>query len=186
MAPAGLCMADGVVSGWGADRQIRMEPLFVPSGGSSRAFGATIGRGVTMRPGLKVKLPWKLSVGDFSMIGEDVWIDNLHSRGDWRQCVLLAGLPYLCTGNHDWSSPTFAYRLAEISINEGAWIGARAFVGPGVTVGDCGIVTAGSVCTRSVNPFKVVVGNPAEEKCTRVLKVGEVPHSTGRKARMRW
>ncbi|MFC1719544.1 putative colanic acid biosynthesis acetyltransferase, partial [Pseudomonadota bacterium] len=42
-----------------------------------RMFGAELGTGVVIKPYVRVKFPWKLSVGDHSWIGEDVWIDNL-------------------------------------------------------------------------------------------------------------
>lgn len=45
-----------------------------------RAFGATIGWDVAIKPGVRIKFPWRLSVGDYSWIGEDVWIDNLPPR----------------------------------------------------------------------------------------------------------
>src|ERR1035438_902577 len=45
-----------------------------------RLFGAAIGCAVVIKPGVRVKYPWLLSVGDNSWIGEDVWIDNLRSE----------------------------------------------------------------------------------------------------------
>lgn len=42
-----------------------------------RSFGATIGQQVRIKPGVKVKFPWRLSIGDFAWIGENAWIDNL-------------------------------------------------------------------------------------------------------------
>ncbi len=42
-----------------------------------RLFGAKIGKKVVIKPGVNVKYPWFLEIGDFSWIGEDVWIDNL-------------------------------------------------------------------------------------------------------------
>src|ERR1700733_968142 len=42
-----------------------------------RLFGARIGKGVVLKPGVNIKYPWKLTIGDHSWIGERVWIDNL-------------------------------------------------------------------------------------------------------------
>ena len=40
-------------------------------------FGAKLGKSLRLSPGLKIKMPWRLSIGNYSWIGEDVWIDNL-------------------------------------------------------------------------------------------------------------
>src|ERR1044071_6655908 len=42
-----------------------------------RTFGAKIGRGVVIRPGVRITMPWKLEIGNDCWIGRDVWIDNL-------------------------------------------------------------------------------------------------------------
>jgi len=42
-----------------------------------RLFGAKIGKRCYMKPGVNIKYPWFLEIGDYAGIGEDVWIDNL-------------------------------------------------------------------------------------------------------------
>src|ERR1700743_1469781 len=56
-----------------------------------RMFGAKIGRGVLLKPGINIKYPWKLSIGDFSWIGEKVWIDNLADVRIGRNVCLSQG-----------------------------------------------------------------------------------------------
>ncbi|WP_425452463.1 acyltransferase [Companilactobacillus formosensis] len=53
-------------------------------------------------------------------------------------------------------------KTAPIHIKEGAWIGARAVLLPGVTIGEHAIVGAGAVVTKDVEPYTVVGGNPAK------------------------
>src|SRR5258708_7155090 len=53
-----------------------------------RMFGAEIGRGVGIKPFVKIKFPWRLFVGDFSSIGERVWIDNLAMVTIGPNCTL--------------------------------------------------------------------------------------------------
>lgn len=125
-----------------------------------RIFGAQIGRGVVIRKGVKVKFPWRLRVGDCSWIGEDAWIDNLAAVEICANCCISQGA-YLCTGNHDWSRPTFDLKGGGIRIEEGAWVAARAVVGPNVVVGRAAILTLGSVATKSLDAWTINMGNPA-------------------------
>ena len=125
-----------------------------------RLFGASIGAGVVIKPGVRVKYPWRLSVGDHSWIGEDAWIDSLAEVAVGRHACISQGA-YLCTGNHDWSDPHFGLVVQPIRIGDGAWVGARAVICPGVEIGDCAVVTAGSVATRSIPALEVHAGNPA-------------------------
>ena len=68
---------------------------------------------------------------------------------------------YLCGGTHDLSDPNLPLVVGTIDIGEDVFIGARAMVLPGVTVGTGAVVGAGAVVTRDVAPWMIVVGNPA-------------------------
>jgi putative colanic acid biosynthesis acetyltransferase WcaF len=109
-----------------------------------RLFGARIGRRVSIKPRVRVKFPWRLVVGDDSWLGECVWIDNLERVEIGSNCCLSQGA-HLCTGSHDWTRPGFDLIVKPIRIEDGAWIAARAAVGPGVTVGKGGVLGLGSV-----------------------------------------
>ena len=126
-----------------------------------RLFGACVGRGVVVKPGVRVKYPWRLTIGDHCWIGEDCWIDNV---ADVRigSNVCLSQATYLCTGNHDWTDPAFALTAQDIALEDGAWVGAKAVVCPGVTVGEGAIVTAGAVAVRSIPAWEIHAGNPAQ------------------------
>ena len=98
-----------------------------------RAFGAQIGSGCRLKPGLRVKFPWRLQVGQACWLAEDAWLDNLApiSLGD-RVCLSQGA--YLCTGNHNFRSPGFDLRLGPITIGPDAWIAARAVLASGADV----------------------------------------------------
>ncbi len=128
--------------------------------GLLRLFGARIGKGVVIKPGVRVKYPWLFSVGDHTWIGEDCWIDNL-AAVTLGSNVCVSQRAYFCTGNHDWSDPAFGLKLGPIGVKEGAWVGAHAIVGPGVVIAEGAVVAIGSVITSSVDAFTVVSGNPA-------------------------
>lgn len=133
-----------------------------------RLFGASLGRGVRIKPGVRVKFPWRLSVGDWVWIGEQVWIDNLASV-ILESNVCLSQKVYLCTGNHDWSDRTFALKIAPIHIKSGSWIAAGALVGPGVTVEPGAVLTLGGVAVRSLAAMTIYAGNPALPVKARTL-----------------
>ena len=125
-----------------------------------RMFGAHIGVGVTIKPKVNIKYPWKLQIGDWSWIGERVWIDNIGLVSIGSHCCLSQGA-YLCTGNHDWSDPRFALQVGPITIADQAWIGAFAVVAPGVSVAEGSVVAAGSILTHNTEPWVIYAGNPA-------------------------
>lgn len=125
-----------------------------------RWFGTEIGVAAVIKPGVRVKFPWKLKIGDHCWIGEDCWIDNL-APVTLGQHVCISQAVYLCTGNHDWSDPAFRLITGSIEIHDGAWIAARAAIGPGVVVGEHAVVGFGAVVTGAVPPYEIHGGNPA-------------------------
>lgn len=125
-----------------------------------RLFGARIGRGVVIKPAVNIKYPWLLSVGDHVWIGEEVWIDNLtHVRIGSHACLSQGAM--LLTGNHDYRTPGFELLVKPITLEDGAWIGARAVVCPGVTVRSHAVLAVGSVATRDLDAYTIYQGNPA-------------------------
>lgn len=135
-----------------------------------RLFGAKIGRQMYMKPGVRVKFPWYLTVGDYCWIGEDVWIDNLAPVSIGSHVCVSQGA-YLCTGNHDWSKPNLKLFTRPITLERGCWVGAKTLVGPGVTVREGAILTAGGVATKDLQAFGIYSGNPAVFIKKRVVGV---------------
>jgi putative colanic acid biosynthesis acetyltransferase WcaF len=134
-----------------------------------RLFGATIGDGLLIKPGVHVKYPWRLSVGDHCWLGERAWIDNMEDVTLGSDVVISQGA-YLCTGNHDWSDPAMPLAPRPIRIDDGAWIGAFAKVAPGTTIAAGSVVALGGVVFRDTEPWGIYRGNPAELVGTRTLR----------------
>ncbi|MEM7553035.1 MAG: WcaF family extracellular polysaccharide biosynthesis acetyltransferase [Cyanobacteria bacterium P01_A01_bin.84] len=126
-----------------------------------RLFGAKIGQKVRIKPGVKIKFPWRLYVGNHVWIGENTWIDNLDFV-TIENHVCLSQSVYLCTGNHDWSHPHFQLMTNPIHLQEGCWIAAKSIVGPGVVVGKGAVLTMGGVTGKSLEPMTIYIGNPAK------------------------
>ncbi len=126
-----------------------------------RLFGANIGVGLVIKPHVRIKYPWRLTVGDHCWIGQGVWIDNIEDvRIGSHVCV--SQLAYFCTGSHDYRRRNFDLAARPIAVRDGAWIGARATLLPGVSIGANAIVAGGSVVTKSVDAAAIVGGNPAK------------------------
>ena len=125
-----------------------------------RLFGASVGSGVVIKPRVAIKYPWKLTVGDHSWIGEQVWIDNLDQVTIGAHVCISQGALLLC-GNHDYKKPTFDLITGPIVLEDGVWIGAKASVAPGVTCGSHSVLAMGGVATKNLEEWTVCQGNPA-------------------------
>jgi putative colanic acid biosynthesis acetyltransferase WcaF len=127
-----------------------------------RAFGARIGCGVVLKPNVNIHFPWKLTIGDFAWIGEESWILNFEPVIIGAHCCVSQRV-FLCTGNHDFRDVAMSYRNAQITLEEGVWVAAQAFVGPGVTIGYGAVVLAGSTVVRSLGGNGIYQGVPARK-----------------------
>jgi putative colanic acid biosynthesis acetyltransferase WcaF len=137
-----------------------------------RLFGATIGEGVVIKPGVHVKYPWRLTVGDHCQLGERAWIDNMEDVALASDVMVSQGA-YLCTGNHEWTDPAMPLAPRRIIVEHGAWIGAFAKVAPGRTVGAGSVLSLGAVALSDTEPWGIYAGNPAVRVGTRVLNTAE-------------
>jgi len=126
-----------------------------------RMFGARIGRRVVIRANVNVSYPWRLTLGDEVWLGEDVMILSL-APVVIESSVCVSQRAFLCTGSHDFRSEKFTLVTKPITVRDGSWIAAQAFVAPGVEIGGDSMVCAGSVVTDNVPPRSIVRGNPAQ------------------------
>jgi len=124
-----------------------------------RLFGAKIGKEVRIKPGIHIKYPWKLTIGNYSWLA-DCYIENLDFVHIAENCC-ISQQAMLITGNHDFSKTSFDLITKPITIEEGAWIGAGAIVGPGLRVKSHSVLTAGSMATKDLEAYTINQGNPA-------------------------
>jgi len=137
-----------------------------------RLFGAKVGAGVVLKPAINIKYPWRLRIGNHTWVGENVWIDNLDTITIGNNCCLSQGAFLLC-GSHDYTATTFDLMTKPIILEDGAWVGAKATVCPGVTMGSHSVLAAGSTATHNLDAYGIYQGNPAIKK--RERKLGEHP-----------
>jgi putative colanic acid biosynthesis acetyltransferase WcaF len=152
----------------------RLLPISALKSWVLRRFGARVGKGAYIKPGVRVKFPWYLTIGDYCWIGEDVWIDNLCTVTIGSHVCISQGA-YLCTGNHDWSSPNMKLFRQPIELRDGSWVGARATLCPGTTLDVGAIVTVGSVASGNIPAYEIWAGNPARHIRDRRLTQKEQP-----------
>lgn len=134
-----------------------------------RLFGARVGRGTHIYNSAVICMPWNLTIGDQSCIGEWALVYSLGPVTIGSRTTISQRV-HLCAGTHDYADPTLPLLKPPITIGDQAWICADAFVGPGVTVGAGAVVGARAVATRDVAPWVVVAGNPAREIKKRELR----------------
>lgn len=133
-----------------------------------KIFGAELGKGVVIKPAVNIKFPWKLKVGEFSWIGEGVWIDNL-SEVRIGSSVTLSQGAMLLTGSHDHTKTSFDYQSFPITLEDGVWIGSKAVVFGNVTCGTHSILGINSVAESDLKPYTIYKGNPSVPVLERVI-----------------
>jgi putative colanic acid biosynthesis acetyltransferase WcaF len=126
-----------------------------------RLFGAKIGKGVLIRSSVKVTYPWKLSIGDFSWVGDDTVLYNLGQINIGKN-VAIAHHVYLCTGIHDYQSISFDIAQKPIIIEDEVWLPNDVFVGPGVNIGKGCVIGARSTVLNSLPEGMICYGSPAK------------------------
>ena len=126
-----------------------------------RLFGAKIGKGVIIRPTAKIQFPWKISIGDYSWIGDEV---VLYSLGDIviGKNVVISQKSYLCTGSHNYKSKNFDIYSKRIIIEDKVWIATDVFIAPGITIGEFSIIGARSSVFNDIPSGYICYGNPAK------------------------
>lgn len=128
-----------------------------------RINGATVGKRCFLRGGLQVQESFRFHIGDDVFINAGCCFDGSDSVyiGDRVQ---LAYQVTLITGGHEIGSQDSragTHVPRPVSIGAGTWIGARATILPGVTVGEGAVVAAGALVTRDVPAHTLVAGVPA-------------------------
>ncbi|HEY9644162.1 MAG TPA: hormogonium polysaccharide biosynthesis acetyltransferase HpsU [Coleofasciculaceae cyanobacterium] len=134
-----------------------------------RRFGAKIGQGVIIRPTARITYPWKLSIGSYSWIGDDVVLYSLDRLQIGNHCV-ISQKSYLCTGSHDLQDPAFGLKTAPIAIGNGAWVAADCFIAPGVTIGANAVIGARSTVLKDMPNQQVCWGNPCQPRYVRTIR----------------
>ncbi|MBW4652409.1 MAG: hormogonium polysaccharide biosynthesis acetyltransferase HpsU [Kaiparowitsia implicata GSE-PSE-MK54-09C] len=134
-----------------------------------RLFGATIGRGVIIRPTARFTYPWKVTIGDYSWIGDDVVFYSLDTIQVGTHCV-VSQKAYLCTGTHDIQDSAFGLVTGAIAIGNGAWLATDCFISPGVYIGSNAVIGARSMVLTDMPEQQVCWGSPCRPRYPRRMR----------------
>lgn len=134
-----------------------------------RLFGAEIGRGVVIRPTARFTYPWKVAIGDYSWIGDDVVLYSVDRIKIGCHCV-ISQKSYLCTGSHDLTDKAFRLITAPIMIGNGVWIASDCFIAAGVAIGANSVIGARSSVFANIPAAQIAWGSPCQPHRSRITK----------------
>ena len=162
------------ISGW--DKYSMVNIGFIPSKHFRKwlyvGLGVRCEKNVVFRYGTDIWAPYKLSVGEGSIIGDKNLLDARNGITIGRNVNFSANVS-IYTEQHDHRDPDFKCtedKGKSVIIGNRVWLGPNVVVLPGVVIGEGAVCGAGCVVTKDVAPYAVVVGIPARQ-------VNERPHN---------
>ena len=126
---------------------------------STRRFG----RQSSVQLDCKFLNPRNVSIGERNVINFGCLLDGRRFGITTGSDVSIGPEASILTLGHDPQSPSFADRGGDVTIGDRVWIGYRAIILPGITIGEGAVVGAGAIVTKDVRPYTIVAGNPARE-----------------------
>lgn len=157
---------------WGAVYQIFFRfsprPVHAYRAAILRLFGAKVGKGVHVYPGVKIWAPWNLELGAECGVASGA---ELYSQGKITigyRAIVSQGT-YICTGTHDYTKAGHPLYTQPIVIGDRAWVAAECFIHPGVTIGEGAVIGARSVVTKDMPAWMVCAGHPCRPLKERII-----------------
>lgn len=126
-----------------------------------RCFGAQIGKKVIIRPSAQITYPWKVKIGDYSWIGDEVVLYSL-GKIEIGSNSVISQRSYICTGSHDYTKIDFPIYAKKVIIEDSCWLATDVFVAPDVVIGKGAMVGARSSVFKSLHGFSIYRGSPAK------------------------
>jgi len=126
-----------------------------------KCFGAKIAWSSHIYASVKIWAPWNLEMGANASLGPQV---DCYNQGKITigANTIISQKTYLCASSHDYTKANFPLVLKPITIGDGVWIAADAFIGPSVNIGNNTVIAARSVLIRNVEENSIMGGNPAK------------------------
>lgn len=134
-----------------------------------KLFGCTIYGKPFVHQRARIQIPWNLILHDRACLGDRT---NAYTLGviEIFEYATVGQEAYLCTGTHAFNKQSMNLITTKITIGKNVFIGARAFIMPGITIADNAIIGAGSLVTRNVESNAIMAGNPAKHIKFRTIE----------------
>ncbi len=133
----------------------------------TRVVGLSVGRHTSLFMGLHLEFRGRpregrrsIAIGDHTVINAGCHLDGRGGLSIGDNVSISAGT-WILTDEHDVNDPRFPEILAAVTIEDYVFVGSKAMILPGVTLGRGAVIGAGAVVTRDVGPFQIVAGCPA-------------------------
>jgi len=126
-----------------------------------RGWLGNFGAGTSVQMGCRFLNGRKIHLGKRNVINFGCLFDGRKFYIRTGDDVSIGPEAAILTLGHDPQSPDFADRGGDVVVGNRVWIGYRALILPGLTIGEGAVVGAGAIVTRDVKPFTIVAGNPA-------------------------
>lgn len=130
-----------------------------------RGLGTACGKNVVFRYHCEIWNPYKLKIGNGSIIGYNCLLDARNGIRIGNDVNFSANVS-IYTVQHNHRDPFFACNQLgnmEVVIDDYVWVGPNVIILPGVHIGKGAVCAAGCVVTQDVQPFSVVAGIPAKK-----------------------
>ena len=134
-----------------------------------KLFGAEIGPACLIGSGVRIWLPWNLTMGERSTIGADTEIQNFVPVIIGRH-VVISQRNYICTSTHDHTHPYFPTISTPITIGSQSWIASECVLGPGAEIGEGAVISVRSVVSKTMPPWTICAGNPCRPLMERIIQ----------------
>ncbi|MED5280118.1 MAG: DapH/DapD/GlmU-related protein [Verrucomicrobiota bacterium] len=133
-----------------------------------KSFGAKISGIPFVHSSARIQIPWNLILHHRACLGEGVTAYSL-GEIEIQEGGTVAQEAYLCTGTHDFERASLQLITKRILIESNVFIGARAMILPGVTIGKNAVIGAMAVVAKDIEANEIIAGNPSHKIGERSL-----------------
>ena len=134
-----------------------------------RLFGAKLAPTAVVYSSTRIYMPCHLEMDDHSCLANEVECYNVAPIKIGKNST-VSQRTFLCSASHDISRPDLPLVFAPITIGNGVWVAAEAFVGPGVTINDNSVIGARACVFRDVASGVVIGAVPGQVLKKRIFK----------------